>query len=83
MNNPLTDPYIVLNKVYSGGAYLKQALTDAQTEPQNRARTSKICYGVLEKDIYLSHIISGNTTRPPKSAIRLILKWKYIIQMVL
>lgn len=74
MNNPLTDPYIVLNKVYSGGAYLKQALTESQIEPQNRPRTSKICYGVLEKDVYLSHIIGANCTRTPKSAVRLVLK---------
>lgn len=74
MNNPLTDPYIVLNKVYSGGAYLKQALTESQIEPQNRPRTSKICYGVLEKDVYLNHIIGANCTRTPKSAVRLVLK---------
>lgn len=74
MNNPLTDPYIVLNKVYSGGAYLKQALAESQIEPQNRPRTSKICYGVLEKDVYLSHIIGANCTRTPKSAVRLVLK---------
>ena len=60
MNNPLTDPYIVLNKVYSGGAYLKQALAESQIEPQNRPRTSKICYGVLEKEGYLGHIIGGS-----------------------
>ena len=74
MTNPLCDPYLVLSKVYSGGKYLKQAIAETPLEPLNRAATVKIVYGVLEKDIYLSHIISGNTTRPPKSAIRLILK---------
>ncbi len=74
MNNPLTDPYIVLNKVYSGGKYFKQALAESQTEPLHRARTVAICYGVLEKDIYLSYIISSNTQKSPKSSVRLILK---------
>ena len=74
MNNPLADPYIVLSKVYSGGSYLKQALADTPVEPSDRARTSRICYGVLEKDVYLGHIIAGNCKKPPKAAVRLILK---------
>lgn len=74
MNNPLTDPYIVLNKVYSGGKYLKQSLAETSLEPLNKARTVKICYGVLEKDIYLDYVIGANTKKPPKSAIRTILK---------
>lgn len=74
MNNPLTDPYLVLSEVYSRGAYLKQALASVPTEPQNRPQTSKICYGVLEKDVYLSYIIGANCQKQPKSAIRLILK---------
>ena len=74
MNNPLTDPYLVLAKVYSEGAYLKQALSSVPVEPANRPRTSKICYGVLEKDVYLSHIIGANCTKQPKSAIKLVIK---------
>ena len=74
MNNPLTDPYIVLSKVYSEGAYLKQALASSPIEPLSRPRTSKICYGVLEKDVYLGHIIGANCRKMPKSAVRLILK---------
>lgn len=74
MTNPLTDPYLILSKVYSGGKYLKQAISDTPIEPLNRARTVKICYGVLEKDLYLSHIISGNTQKSPALAVRVILK---------
>lgn len=74
MTNPLTDPYLVLERVYSGGAYLKQAIAATRIEYINRARTVKICYGVLEKDIYLSFIISANTEKQPKGAIKLILK---------
>ena len=74
MNNPLTDPFLVLSEVYFKGAYLKQALASVPVEPANRPRTSLICYGVLEKDIYLSHIIGANCQRTPKAAVRLILK---------
>lgn len=74
MTNPLTDPYLVLTKVYSGGKYLKQALAETATEPLNKARTVAICYGVLEKDVYLNYIIAGNTATAPKAAIKLILK---------
>lgn len=74
MNNPLTDPYIVLSKVYSGGAYLKQSLAESPIEPSARPRTSKICYGVLEKDIYLTHVIAANCQKTPKTSVRLVLK---------
>lgn len=57
MTNPLCDPYFVLAKVYIGGKYLKQAFAETVIEPLNKARTVKICYGVLEKDCYLEHII--------------------------
>ena len=74
MTNPLTDPYLVLNKVYSGGKYLKQAISDTPIEPLNSARTVKICYGVLDKDLYLDCIISTNVQSSPKAAVKLILK---------
>lgn len=74
MNNPLADPYFVLNAVYSGGKYLKQALSETPLDRNYLTRTVKICYGVLENDIYLSHIIRGNCARNPRSAPRLILK---------
>lgn len=74
MTNPLTDPYIVLSKVYSGGKYFKQALAETAVEPANKGRTVAICYGVLERDIYLNYIISANTQKAPKAAIRLVLK---------
>ena len=64
----------MLSKVYGGGKYLKQSLAETPIEFLNKPRTVKICYGVLEKDIYLNNIISANTKKPPKSAVRLILK---------
>lgn len=74
MTNPLCDPYFILAKVYQGGKYLKQAIADTPIEPLNKARTVKICYGVMEKDIYLSHIISSNTQKQPKATVKIILK---------
>lgn len=74
MTNPLTDPYFVLSKVYSGGKFLKQAVAETPVEPLNKARTVKICYGVVEKDIYLNWLISSNAHTPPKASIKLILK---------
>lgn len=73
MTNPLCDPYFVLTKVY-GGKFLKQALQETSIEPLHRARTVKICYGVLEKDVYLEHIIGANTEKQPKSAVKIIIK---------
>ena len=74
MTNPLTDPYLVLSKVYSGGKFLKQSLVETPIEPLNKARTVAICYGVLEMDIYLDYIVSANVQSSPKAAIKLILK---------
>ena len=74
MTNPLCDPYLILSKVYQGGAYLKQAISDTPIEETNRPRTVKICYGVLEKDIYLGYILGANVKKQPKSAVKLILK---------
>ena len=74
MTNPLIDPYLILTKIYRNGKFLKQAIAETPVEPLNKARTVKICYGVLEKDIYLEHIIGANTKKPPKSPIKIILK---------
>lgn len=74
MTNPLCDPYFVLTKVYCGGKYLKQALAETIIEPLNKARTVKICYGVLEKDAYFDYIIGANTQKSPKTAVKIIIK---------
>lgn len=74
MTNPLADPYLILNKVYCGGKFLKQAIAETPVEPLNKARTVKICYGVLEKDAYLNYVIEANVTTKPKAAVRVILK---------
>ncbi len=74
MNNPLADPYLILSKVYLEGKYLKQSIAEAQTDPTQRARAVKVCYGVLEKDVCLEWIISRNTEKMPRGGVKLILK---------
>ena len=74
MTNPLYDPYAVLQRVYGGGAYLKQALSETLLEEQHRARTASICYGVLENDLYLDFCIRSFAPKNPKLPVRILLK---------
>ncbi len=74
LSNPIYDPFVILSKIYSDGAHIKQAITDTYIEEQNRARTVKIVYGVLEKDSYLDFCIRRYATKNPKLAVRILLK---------
>ncbi len=74
MINYFYDCYTILNKVYSDKTYIKQAINGTFIEEKNRAITTKICYGVLDKDIELSYYISCLVDKTPKLAIRTILK---------
>ncbi|MBP5177253.1 MAG: hypothetical protein ILP02_01575, partial [Clostridia bacterium] len=68
------DAYQILSKVYSDGAYLKQAISDTRVEPSNKSKTIKICYGVLDKDLQLDYYIGKLCEKPPKLKIKIILK---------
>lgn len=74
MINLFYDCYRVLSEVYSDGAYLKQSLKDVPIEELNRAKTVKICYGVLDNDIYLDYALSFCYDKPPKQKIKILLK---------
>lgn len=74
LSNPVYDPYVILTKVYSDGAHLKQAIADTYIEEQYRSRTVKIVYGVLEQDGYLDFCIRYYAPKAPKLAVRTILK---------
>lgn len=74
LSNPIYDPFVILSKIYSDGAHIKQAIADTYIEEQNRARTVKIVYGVLEKDSYLDFCIRRYATKNPKLAVRILLK---------
>lgn len=74
LSNPVYDPYVILTKIYSDGAHVKQAIADTYIEEQYRSRTVKIVYGVLESDGYLDFCIRYYAPKAPKLAVRTILK---------
>ena len=74
LSNPVYDPFLILTKVYSDGAHLKQAIADTYIEEQFRSRTVKIVYGVLENDGYFDFCIKHYAPKAPKLAVRTILK---------
>ena len=74
LSNPVYDPFQILSKIYSDGAFVKQAIADTYIEEQYRARTVKIVYGVLENDLYLDFCIKHYAPKAPKLAVRTILK---------
>ncbi len=74
MLNVFYDSYRILFLVYSEGAFLKQAMSDVFIEEKNRAHTTKICYGVLDRDIEFEYVFSKLCEKRPKQAVRIILK---------
>ncbi|MBO5926847.1 MAG: hypothetical protein J6Q38_04760, partial [Clostridia bacterium] len=68
------DSYNVLTSVYGKGAYLKQALSDTTVRESSRPHLNKICYGVLDKSVYLDYVLSKLCTKSPKLPIKIILK---------
>lgn len=63
--NPRMTAFRVLMRVQGEGGYsniaLSEALSDAGTEPRDRAFVTRLVYGVLEKTEYLDHVISSYT----------------------
>ncbi len=74
MINVFYDSYRILFLVYSDGAFLKQAMSDVFIEEKNRAHTTKICYGVLDRDTEFEYVFSRLCDKRPKQAVRIILK---------
>ena len=74
LTNPLYDPFVILTKIYSDGAHVKQAISDTYIEEQYRSRTVRVVYGVLENDGYLDFCIRHYAQKAPKLAVRTILK---------
>ncbi|MBQ6884047.1 MAG: hypothetical protein IJO25_06875, partial [Clostridia bacterium] len=68
------DSYCILNKVYREGAFLKQAINDVPIEEINRPKTTKIVYGVLDRDIELNYFIDCLCQKRPKPVIVILLK---------
>ena len=74
MINVFYDAYRILFKVYSEGAFLKQAISDVAIDYKNRNHVTKIVYGVLDKDVSLEYYLSYLCDKRPKQAVRIILK---------
>ena len=74
LSNPVYDPFLILSKIYSDGAHVKQAIAETYIEEQFRSRTVKIVYGVLENDGYFDFCIRHYAPKAPKLAVRSILK---------
>lgn len=68
------DAYVILNKVYSEGSFVKQAISSTIIEEKYRNATVKTVYGVLDRDIELSYYIKLLSDKNPKLVIRTILK---------
>lgn len=68
------DCYVILSKVYGGGSFIKQALSNTVIEEKNRTAVTKICYGVLDKDITLEYILENFCAKRPKLAVRTLIK---------
>lgn len=74
MLNVFYDSYRILFLVYSEGTFLKQAMSDVFIEEKNRAHTTKICYGVLDREIEFEYALKVFCDKRPKQAVRIILK---------
>ncbi len=68
------DSLRVLTEVFSSGAYLSQALSTVGIEEANRPQTTKICYGVVERNAELEYIIGKLCQKSPKAVVRNLLK---------
>lgn len=68
------DAYNVLSNVYGKGTFIKQSLLDTPVRESTRAHLNKICYGVLDKDVYLSYVLNKLCTKSPKLPVKIILK---------
>ena len=69
----LIDAYNVLREVYGDGKYLSDVVANIPNG-EDKALTTRIVYGVVERDVTLSYIISCLTDKTPKPQARLVLK---------
>lgn len=68
------DSYLILSKVFSDGAYIKQSVNETPIEQINKPYTIKICYGVLDKNVELDYYIKRLCEKSPKLKIKILLK---------
>lgn len=87
MNKELLYSFNVLRAVYIDDAYssieLNKLLQNSAMEKVNTQLITKIVYGVLEKDIYLSYVLSLFCKKKPDEISELLLKMGvYILQNI-
>ena len=87
MNKEIMYAHNVLKAVYFDDAYssieLNKLLQNSAVEKLNKNLITKIVYGVLEKDILLSYVISKFCSKKPDEKVELLLKiGAYILKFV-
>ena len=66
--------YKILTKVYQDGAYSNIELHKELESSDEAALVTRIVLGVLDKDTELEYIVAKICQKPPKSAVKIILK---------
>lgn len=66
--------YDLLSDIYKGGAYSNIALSKRLFGEKEAALITRLVLGVLERDVELEYIISKLTDKPPKQAVKILLK---------
>ena len=74
MINCFYDSFRVLSKVYSSGAYLKNAVNEEVFFEPTKSLAVKTIYGVLDCDKEFEYYIEKLCDKRPKTAIRTVLK---------
>ena len=78
MNKEIMYAHNVLKAVYFDDAYssieLNKLLKNSAIESLNKNLITKIVYGVLEKDVFLTYVISQFCAKKPNEEIELLLK---------
>ena len=76
MNREIYESYNILKKVYFDGGYAGVELNKLliKAEMVNTKTITKLVYGVIEKDTFLSFVVNSFVTKKAKENVLLILK---------
>lgn len=85
MNKELIESFNILKKVYINGCYLGPELNKflVKAENINTKTITKICYGVVEKNIFLDYVLNEFINASTKPNIKLLLKMGVFISKFL
>ena len=65
---------MVLSKIFMEKTFVKQALNSVDIAEKDRAKVTKIVYGVLDKNIQLDYYITNLCQKSPKNSVKIIIK---------